>query len=86
MRGWGEALVSSWMKTTIDVEMGGGTIVERNESNGRQRRARSLWPCREDTRVSCIFGYKTKLDTTYSCNSSKITQKYPPEQLFCVFL
>ena len=31
-RGWGEALVSSWMKTTIDVEMGGGTIVERNES------------------------------------------------------
>ena len=30
------------MKTTIDVEMGGGTIVERNESsNGRQRRARS---------------------------------------------
>ena len=40
-RGWGEALVSSWMKTTIDVEMGGGTIVERNESNGRQRRARS---------------------------------------------
>ena len=41
-RGWGEALVSSWMKTTIDVEMGGGTIVERNESsNRRQRRARS---------------------------------------------
>ena len=34
--------MSSWMKTTIDVEMGGGTIVERNESsNGRQRRARS---------------------------------------------
>jgi len=30
--GWGEALVSSWIKTTIDVEMGGGTIVERNES------------------------------------------------------
>ena len=43
-RGWGEALVSSWMKTTIDVEMGGGTndiVAERNESNGRQRRARS---------------------------------------------
>ena len=41
-RGWGEALVSSWMKTTIDVEMGGGTIVERNKSsNGRQRRTRS---------------------------------------------
>jgi len=30
------------MKTTIDVEIGGGTIVERNESsNGWQRRARS---------------------------------------------
>ena len=25
--------MSSWMKTTIDVEMGGGTIVERNESS-----------------------------------------------------
>jgi len=33
--------VSSWTKTTIDVETGGGTIVERNESNGRQSRARS---------------------------------------------
>ena len=41
-RGWGEALVSSWMKTTIDVEMGGGTIAEWNESsNGWQRHARS---------------------------------------------
>jgi len=41
-RGWGEALVSSWMKTTIDVEMGGGTIVERNgSSRGRKKRARS---------------------------------------------
>jgi len=43
-RGWGEALVSSWMKTTIDVEMGGGTndiVADRNESNGQQRRAHS---------------------------------------------
>ena len=40
-RRWSDVLVSSWMKVTIDVEMGGGTIVERNESNGRQRRARS---------------------------------------------
>ena len=39
--GW-EALMSYSLKTTIDVEIGGGTIVERNESsNGWQRRARS---------------------------------------------